>query len=240
MKKLYAFIAPVLAIAAISCLSSCILDCVHGSGNQVSQTRNITSFNRIEISGGYKLILKQDSSLSLKITADDNLLKYIKTVNDGDRLKIYNRRNFCNSGAVVVYLGIRELRQLKASGAVETTSDGAIHTGDLDLDLSGATKTTLELNAAHVSIDGSGATEVNLKGQATTNDIDLSGVGNVHAFDFVVGTCNVETSGMGHCDVNALNALHVHSSGVSDVRYKGNPGDVTDDKSGAGSVKKVD
>ncbi|HAL83013.1 MAG TPA: DUF2807 domain-containing protein, partial [Mucilaginibacter sp.] len=43
----------------------------------------------------------------------------------------------------------------------------------------------------------------------------------------------------GPSDVNVLNSLSVHSSGASEVRYRGNPANVTNNKSGASSVEKV-
>jgi hypothetical protein len=239
MKKIKIIAFAVLAGAAASTLSSCMLHCVHGSGHQVSEDRKVGQFSRISISGGYHVVLKQDSSYSLKITADDNLLKYIRTKVDGDELQVYNHKNFCNEGELMVYIGVKDLEKVKASGGVEIESDGTIHTKDLSFDLSGATKVTMDLNAARVSTSGSGATQLNLKGQATSSDIDISGVAHVHAFDFVVGSCEIQTSGVGDCEVNVLNSLHIHSSGASSVKYKGSPSDVSNDKSGASSVEKV-
>jgi hypothetical protein len=227
-----------LAGIAFFSLSSCMLNCVHGSGNQKSEDRKIGNFSRINISGGFKVILKQDSSMSLKITADDNLLKYIKAEVSGDRLRIYSRRSFCNTGEITLNIGVRHLVEIRASGAVDVQSDGKITTQDIHFKLSGATKVTMDLNAARVTTDGSGATELNLKGQATSHDIDLSGSGKVYALDFVVSNCNISTSGVGHSEVNVLKSLSVHSNGASEVKYRGNP-NVTNDKSGASSIEKV-
>ncbi len=238
MKKIHLALV-IIAAVTLGGLSACRFNCVHGSGTWYLMTVRVSDFNMISISGDYKVVLKQDSSMSLKVTADDNLQKYIKTEVSGDRLHIYSKRNLCNNDQMTINIGIRNLDELKASGAVEVESDGNIHTQDLHFKLSGATKITMDLNAANVTTSGSGATELNLKGQATSHDIDLSGVGHVYAFDFVVGSCDIQTSGAGHCEVNVLNSLSVHSSGASEVRYKGNPSNVTNDKSGASSVEKV-
>ncbi|HEY2580262.1 MAG TPA: head GIN domain-containing protein [Mucilaginibacter sp.] len=221
-------------------LSSCRFSCVHGSGKEASETRNVGHFSRIEISGGYRIVLKQDSSFSLKITADDNLLKYIKTDIDGSGLRIHSNRNMCNSGQITVNIGVANLDEIKASGGVEVESDGKINTKDIAFKLSGATKITMDLNAANVTTRGSGSTELNLKGQATSHDIELSGAGTVKALDFVVSKCNIETSGVGHCEVNVLNTLNVHSTGASEVKYRGNPSNITNNKLGASSLEKVD
>jgi predicted small secreted protein len=236
MKKIYLALI-ILAGIAIG-LTSCMFNCVRGSGNIVSENRKVSDFSRISISGGFKVILKQDSSMSVKVTGDDNLLKYVRTSSNGNSLHIYTRRNFCNSGEMTINIGVRNLEEIKASGAVEVESDGKIHTQDLRIKLSGATKVTMDLNAANVTTSGSGATELNLKGQATSHDIDLSGSGKVYALDFVVSSCEIQTSGVGHSEVNVLNTLRVHSSGASEVKYRGHPS-ISNDKSGASSIEQV-
>jgi predicted small secreted protein len=238
MKRIQIIALVLLAGIMLFGLSSCMFNCVHGSGRQQSEDRKVSDFSRISISGGFKVVLKQDSSMSLKITADDNLLRYIKTEVNGERLHIYTKKNLCNTGQLTINIGVRKLEEVKASGAVDLESDGKITTQDLRFKLSGATKITMDLNAANVTTSGSGATELNLKGQATSHDIDLSGSGKVYALDFVVGSCNISTSGVGHSEVNVLNSLSVHSSGASEVKYRGNP-NVTNDKSGASSIEKV-
>lgn len=221
-------------------LSSCRLNGVRGSGNVVSETRKVSDFTKIDISDHYKVNLKQDSSLSVTVTADDNLLKYIKTdVTDG-KLRIHNTRNIRSSGDLTVNVGIRNLKDIETSGAVEVTSDGKITVQDLHFNLSGATKITMDLNAANVTTEGSGATRINLTGQASTHNVDLSGAGKISALDFVVGNYNIETSGATKCEINVLNSLSIHSSGASSVRYRGNPKTINNDKSGASSVQKID
>jgi hypothetical protein len=239
MKKIHLTILALVAGIALAGLPSCRFSCVHGSGHQKSEERKVGEFKAISISGGFKVILKQDSSFSVRITADDNLLKYIRTETDGNRLKVFTRKNMCNTGEMTVNIGVRDLEELKASGAVEVESAGKLTVHDLHFRLSGATKINMELNAANVTTSGSGVTELNLRGQASSHNIDLSGSGKVHAFDFVVNTCNIETSGVGHSEVNVLNTLNVRSSGASEVKYRGNP-TIRNDKSGASSIEKAD
>lgn len=240
MKKTYILLL-LLAIISVSTLSSCRrFRCVHGSGKVVTDNRKVSDFTRLDISGGFKVTLVQDSSQTVSIHADDNLLKYIKTNVSGGKLSIHSRRNFCSSGEITITVGVRNLEEVDASGAVEIASNGVVNTKDLHFDLSGATKIDMELNAATVNTEGSGSTEIYLKGQAGSHNIDLSGSGKVEALDFVVGKYNIETSGATNCKINVLNTLNVHTSGASEIEYRGNPSNVTNDKSGASSVKKID
>lgn len=240
MKKLGLNIAAVVAIALVSILSSCRFRCVHGSGNITTENRKANEFTKLDISGEFKVNLKQDSSLTISITGDDNLLKYVSTSVEGNQLTIKSKKNFCKEDSIVVNVGIRHLKEIGASGAVTVSSIGKINTGDIKFDLSGATRINLDLNAANVITEGSGMSELNLTGQAASHHVESSGVSKINAFDFVVGDYVIKTSGVSHCRINVLKTLNIHSSGAADIDYKGSPSTVNNDKSGASTVKKVD
>jgi hypothetical protein len=239
MKKFLSFSILLGAAASLGLLPSCRLGCVRGSGHQVTESHKIGNFTKLEIDGAFRVNLKQDSSGTASITGDDNLLKYIRSENDGDKLVIESRKNFCSSGEMVINIGIKTLERLEGSGAVEFVSDGKLNTKDLDIRLSGASKVDLDLTAANVTTHGSGATEIMLKGQATSHKVDLTGSGKVSALDFVVGSYDISTTGASHCDINVLNSLNVSTTGSSDIRYRGNPTNVTTSKTGASSVTKI-
>jgi hypothetical protein len=239
MKRIYITILLLLTVIIAGSLQSCFLTCVQGSGNRVSENRKVDEFNKISISGNFKIVLKQDSSLSVKVTADDNLIKYIRTVSEGGQLRISTKRNACNSGEMVVNIGVRDLEELKTSGAIMVESDGKIKARNFRFKLSGYTKIEMNLDADNVRTSGSGASELHLHGQANSHDIDMSGSGKVYALDFVVGSCNIKTSGAGHNEVNVLHTLSIHSSGASYVKYRGNPS-ISNDKSGASTVEKAE
>nr|WP_294945133.1 head GIN domain-containing protein [uncultured Mucilaginibacter sp.] len=242
MKNQASKIFVLLAVLSLSLLSS---SCrrfrkVHGSGKAATEKRTVVDFSKVDVSGGLKVTLKQDSSSTVTITADDNLLKYIKTEVDGDKLRIYTTRNLDSQTELIIGIGLKKLEALEASGAVEVSSIGRITTGNLDLGLSGSTHLDMDISAADVHTDGSGATELKLRGQAASHHVNLSGSGDIDAFDFVVGKYSIETSGASHCKINVLKDLSVHSSGSSEIEYKGSPSNVSSDKSGAASITKVD
>ncbi|MEO6849151.1 MAG: DUF2807 domain-containing protein, partial [Mucilaginibacter sp.] len=107
MKKLLLNVIFLVAIIATTILSSCRFGCVRGSGKMITETHKLTDFTKLKISGGFKVNLKQDSSLAVTITADDNLMKYMRTNIDGDELKIYSKRNLCSSGEIVINIGVK-------------------------------------------------------------------------------------------------------------------------------------
>lgn len=238
MKKLPLIITS-LAIASVSVLSACKFSCIKGSGHTATDTRKVEKFTRIEIEGGYKVNLKQDSSMAVTINADDNLLKYIKTSVSGGTLHIESKKSFCNAGELSVDIGIGKLEQLKISGAADVSAAGKLNVQDLKLELKGANKVDLDVNAANLVTEGSGSTELHLAGQASSHKIDFSGSGKLYAFDFVVGNYRIETSGATECEINVLHELSIDSRGATSIKYKGSPSVIHNDKSGASSVEKV-
>ncbi len=207
------------------------LNCINGSGKQVSQNRTTEPFSKIETSGSMKIVLKQDSTQMVRIIADDNLQKEIKTSVRGNTLKIDMEGNICNTRPVIVYLNAKNFEGVDASGAVEIINEGRLNVKDFSLDLSGSSKVNLNLSAANVKTESSGSSEIFLKGQAGSHNIDLSGSGSIEALDFIVGKCKIESSGASKLRVNVLNSLDINSSGSGEVEYRGNPAHVSNDNS---------
>ena len=225
---------------ALILLSACNMDCEKGSGHEAKVTRKVGAFTKIDVSGGFKLTLKQDSSSNITVSADDNLLELIKTEIHGDELRISTgKKNICSELPMEITIGVKDLKAIDASGAVEIKTDGLLVAKDIKFDLSGSTKLNMDMNAGNVQTQGSGATEINLRGQASSHSIDLSGAGKVYALDFVVGNYNISTTGATECNINVLHELNVESTGASSIKYRGNPDNVNNHKTGASSITKI-
>jgi hypothetical protein len=239
MRKLLFTTLILASTASLSLLSSCRMGCVKGSGNQQTQNSKVEKFDRIKISGPFHVKLKQDSSMSVSITADDNFFKYIHMDSDDGELSIKTRKSFCGSGEVIVNIGVGNLSRIDGSGAVTYTSDGKLNTGDLKLNLNGKSAVDLDLNAANVTTEGNGLCDVTLRGQATSHQVEFNGAGSIHAFDFVVSKYKIEANGKFDGEINVLNDLDVSCTGSANVQYKGNPSSVNTSKMGAATVTKV-
>lgn len=229
-----------LSLAAVFALGSCRYKCIKGSGREAAENLTVANFTEINVKGGYHIILKQDSSLYLNITADDNVLKLIRTEVDGDKLRISTKRNICAERPITITIGIKRLEAIEGSGAIELENQGKLNVNDLKLKFSGASKVNLDLSANNVTTEGSGATEINLKGQATSHSVHLTGSGKLYALDFIVDKYDLETTGASECKINVLNELNTHTTGAADIEYRGNPAHVNNSKVGAAEIKKID
>lgn len=240
MKKIYTLLAIAAAGYGLFTLSACNADCKQGTGKMITETRKVTGFDKVDISGGFEVVIKQDTAESLSVTADDNLMGAIKTDVSGGKLVVKTDGNICSGGKFVINISLRALSKIETAGAVNLSSSGKITTKNLVIGTSGATKLTLDLSASDVTTSGSGTTELNLSGQASSHSVNFSGEGTLNALNFVVAKYTIESSGASHCKINVLNELNVSSTGVSDVEYRGNPAKIHEDKSGASTMKKIE
>lgn len=238
MKKINLFILTAAA-GIVLAASSCRFRCLHGSGNQITENRNVGDYKGVSVSDAFKVIIKQDSSSkTINVTADDNIIKFIRTNVDNGVLHIYIKKNVCNSGEIIVKVPVTKVEELRAGDASEITSDGKIIADDVHIGVSDGSRISLDLTAKHVTTRASDSGELDLKGQAAEHDLQVSDGSKVYAKEFVTNNAVIRASDGSECEVNILNSLNVRGSDGSVVKYFGNPQNVNTNKSDGASVEK--
>lgn len=230
----------IIALGLPVLLAGCTSKCIEDSGNKIHMESVVKNFDQIKVDGAIKLVLKQDSSYSIRIEADSNIMKHIIADVSGKELKVkLDGSKYCGSDSIVVYAGIGELKKMTADGAVKVVGDGRIYGKDVDFKFTGTSDVTLDLSVAKLStkIDGKGL--LTLTGQTGIHDLDTKGTVKINAFDFVAGVYDIDVDGIGKANINVLNDLKVRTSGSSEIYYKGNPRKVDEKKSGATRLEKV-
>ena len=199
----------IVAVSSLLLFSSCreiFAKRIRGNGNITTQTRSAGQFNSIDVSGSIDVYVKQDSTPSIKVEADDNLQQYVETINDGNVLRIKTEEgyNLNSSRQIKVYVSSAMFKKFEASGACNIFSDGNIKSSsDIDVDLSGSCDATLDISAPKISADLSGACTVKLKGQTKDFKIQGSGSTNIKCFDLVAENVDLDISGAGDAEVYA-------------------------------------
>src|SRR5438552_2886286 len=170
-----------VAVSSLVLFSSCreiFAKRIRGNGNITTQTRSAGQFNGIDVSGSIDVYVRQDSSSSVKVEADDNLQQYVETISDGSVLRIKTEEgyNLRSSRQIKVYVSGPSFKSFEASGACNIYSQGAITSSELDYDLSGSCDATMDVNAPKISVEASGACTLKLKGK--TKDFHVRGSGS--------------------------------------------------------------
>lgn len=226
----------VVALVAGLFLSACGAG-VRGSGNVTSESRDVSDFDEVVLEGIGHLTIQQTGSETLTIEAEDNIIPYLKTEVEGDRLVIGEEDNTAiNATEPINYrLTVKDLNALTLSGTGNIATTG-ISTDELALSVSGigdigASDTSTD--ELQVGLSGSGS--VRAAGKADSQDIDIPGDGNYDAQDLESRETEIDIGGSGIATVNVSDELDVRISGSGSVEYSGDP-TVRQNISGSGNV----
>lgn len=235
----------ILAFCSLIIFSSCHFfhgERITGTGNVITQSRNFSNFTGVSVSSAIDLYLKQDSGFSVKVETDDNLQQYIITGIENGVLYIKQADNTSldETGKIKVYVSAPLFKSMKATGACNIISENTLSSNDaVDIGLTGASDARLEIKAPKISGDLTGASTLKIKGETKEFSVEGSGSSNIRCFDLLTEQTKIDITGACDAEVFASVKLDIRASGASDVRYKGNAA-ISQDISGAGSVKKVE
>jgi len=213
-----------------------------GSGNVVTENREVTNFRAIEIDYPAEVLIEQGSQESLKIEAEDNLLPNLKTqVRNGTLEIFYKRENGQHvnpTKTVKVTIVVKDLTNVEFNSAGELTIEG-LKTDSLDVSLSGAGNLVLdrvEVNELGVNLSGAGS--MTASGTAEDLDLNISGFGDFKGADLHGQVARVNISGAGSATVWVDDKLDAVISGAGSIRYYGSAS-VTRQISGVGGINHV-
>jgi hypothetical protein len=196
-----------------------------GSGNIVTETRDVSDFRAIEVDYPAQVLIKQGKTESVKIEADDNLLPGLRTQVRNDVLEIsYKRQNgeYVNpTKAVKITVVVKDLADVEFTSAGELIIE-KLKTEALDVSLSGAGN--LELNDIQVKtleVDLSGAGSMTASGTADELDLSITGFGGFNGKELHDQQARVNISGAGSATVWVDDDLNAQISGAGSISYYG-------------------
>jgi hypothetical protein len=221
--KIFPIILTMLALG----LSGCGFTVVKGSGNVVSEIRQVSNFDAIAFSGSGDVVVTQGDEEGLKIEAEDNLMPYIRTEVRGKTLHL----EIDPPGLTVFRTGkpVRFFVSLKQVNALTLSGSGTIYSSNLtakslDITNSGSGETRIDnLTADRLNIDVSGSGRCILKGQSPVQKIVISGSGDCNTLALKSKEVVINVSGSGKASVMATDKLDITISGSGDVFYTGTP-----------------
>ena len=215
---------------------------VNGNGVSASQDRSLGGFHSVSAMGSMDVIVSQAATSSIKIEADQNLLEFIETRNNGGTIEIYTKEgyNLDPKSGIKVYAAAPSFNKIEVSGSGKINSTGKITgTSALNTVISGSGDINIEADAPKISTHISGSGSSKIKGNTKDFSAHISGSGDVHCFDLLSENTEIDIAGGGNAEVYASKTLDIDIAGSGDVRYRGNPS-VKQNISGSGVIKKAD
>lgn len=194
----------VLLFVLLTFLSSCSKDAILGSGDLITQSRDVEPFTKVSSKGVFEVTILHGESQSVEITADNNIMNHVRTRVSNKELLLYldDDKNYRD---ITIYANITvtQLNGIRNSGA-----------GNMNI---------IDLETDNFSIDNSGSADITIDGTATSLNVDNEGSGDIFGFDFLVDNCSVDIVGSGFLEIYCSDKLDVTIDGSGDVYYMGNP-----------------
>ena len=135
---------------------------IRGSGNLVTQEREVDSFVNIDAGGSFDVDVKVGPKTSVKLTFDDNIIDLIDTRVRGKTLHIDSDKSYSTDKRCKVEITVPLLESVSLNGS-----------GDLDIqDLKG--------DLFECDVNGSG--DVVATGDVDELDVDIQGSGDVDVY----------------------------------------------------------
>jgi Putative auto-transporter adhesin, head GIN domain len=231
------------SIAILLLLSLCVSSIYAQIKEEI---RNVSNFKGIRITSGIDLYVKQGSTESVRVVADEDKMSKVKTEKEGDVLKIYagTEKGWFNfefnwnnkKKSTKVYVTVKDLNSISATGGSDVFSEGKLDLIKLDIKATGGSDIKLDLDTDELTCETTGGSDVTLSGTATVFKASATGGSDLKAKNLRTNFCNVSSTGGSDAYVWAEKEISISATGGSDVYHKGGARVVKSSASGGSDV----
>jgi hypothetical protein len=196
---------------------------IRGNGKIVKQERSISGFHSINVSGGIDVYIIPGNTEKAVVETDENIQEAIITSVSNGVLKIYCDKSINNSKKLNVYVNVKELDKVTASGGCDVFAETILNFPSINFDFSGGCDLKLNCATKELNCSFTGGSDAQIKGFADMAYLEASGGSDIKAAELTIGKCKVEATGGSDAYLHVTGELSVEASGSSDVTYMGSP-----------------
>jgi hypothetical protein len=236
------FLLAILALSVTACnqvqISFGGANAVVGSGKVVSETREVSGFTSVLVTGSGLAEITIGDSDSLVIEAEDNILPLIESSVLNGKLTIGLQPNTSISTmrGIRYTITVKSLSGVETSGSTDITVTNTARADNFNAATSGSGGIRLsDVQAGTLNARTSGSGNIDAAGKVDTASITTSGSGNFNGANLQCTSANATTSGSGNVTLWVTGSLTARTSGSGNVRYYGQPS-VSRSESGSGRV----
>lgn len=204
------------------------------------EERKVEAFHSVVISGSENLFVSQGSDQKLRIVADDDVLRVLKTqVRNGVLYVEIDEDYFRYDSDINVYVTMPTIEMFHVVGSGDVTGETPIVSDHLTLKISGSGRIMMDVKAQSIKTSIAGSGDVRLTGSTESHDVGISGSGSVSALEMTADRYDISISGSGASKVHVKSSLDISISGSGKVSYTGNPDKLNTQVSGSGTIRKL-
>lgn len=236
------FLTGALLLAFTSCDDFFLDDCMKSTGSMETEERSAGTFNTLSVSDNVDVKIIPSSRYHISVTAGENLLEKIITMQEGSTLYIRNE-NKCNwvrsfKNRITIAVEVISLDRITYNGTGNITCTDSI-SSDLFYfeNFSGAGSIQLMLNCKESWIvSHTGPADVTASGWTGVSYVYLGGNGFINCSMLGTGYSFVSSKGTNDMRVNVEKELGATIEANGNIYYSGNPYKVTSEITGEGKL----
>ncbi|HSF53986.1 MAG TPA: head GIN domain-containing protein [Algoriphagus sp.] len=209
------------------------------SDNRISDERDLEEVTHLKVSGIFNLYLSQGEKPSLRIDGNEDQIKKLKTVQNGEVLELKFdeiKNNVFSDSRPDVYLTLGQLKQLEFDGVGNIKTEDVFKVGEIILKGGGVGNILLQFEARKIDAQFNMMGNMTLEGSANEIDLSNEGIGNIDATKLMAQTMTLNSSGIGKVAVHCTGDLSITVNGIGAVSYTGNPNVIKEEINGIGKV----
>lgn len=215
---------------------------VDGNGKMVTDTRTVSDYDAVALTGSMDVILMKGREGNLKVEAEENLQQHIVTKVEGGMLKISVEKGYnlnpSRNHDIVITVPFVDIEGVSLTGSGDIRSSDLVKAENFKINITGSGDVKLPLEAKNTSANITGSGDIDLSGSSVDFDCKVTGSGDISAFDFKCQNVSAMVTGSGDIQVHASESLKASTPGSGDIEYRGNPKKEDFRTMGSGSISK--
>ncbi len=197
---------------------------IHGSGNLVTEERDLASFHSIKHTTVGQVNLTYGETSEVLVTTDDNIHTYVKTeVVNGELITSIKSNTGLTDFDLTFDITIPEIRTLTTSSAGNIDGQNKFYADKVNLILTSAGNINLEIEADELHSDLYSAGNIFVKGSVKKHVANLYSAGNLNAFSLSTDTTYITLNSAGNGHVKVADYLDATLNSAGSLYYVGNP-----------------
>ena len=189
---------------------------IKGSGNIISENRELTNFSSINLIGGIDVNIKFSDKYNCTVVSDENLIPYIKTEVVNNNLQISINKNYSSIEGIEVNVNAPEYDEVSISGS-----------GDINI---------IDFKNDNLSLNISGSGDITANGEVQTLIAKISGSGDIISAELISKSATITINGSGEAKIWASDSISAQINGSGNIEYYGNPINVKSKINGSGDI----
>ncbi|MCZ4407232.1 DUF2807 domain-containing protein [Cryomorphaceae bacterium 1068] len=209
------------------------------AGPIISEIRTASQFSEVELDGSHEFRINPDFDFDIRVTAPDNLMRYIETYVTNGRLVINEKNNDIDHDRVLVEISENFLDRILLNGSGIIIAEDTIYSADLEVEIdgSGSADIIAKSDLLRLIIDGSGRIEALGESEEVRSAIYGSGLITSPNIESNIAEARIE--GSGSIDIHAGYSLFARIDGSGVIRYWGDPETIDSSVDGSGAIIEI-